>query len=69
MQIIHTLGNHWIVASSIGQKNEVLVFDSLYCDIDAPTKCVIMEIVEQEWTSGRDNLQSKKELKIVAYLL
>ena len=44
LQIIHTRGNHWILASSIGCKNEVLVFGFLYCDIDGPTKCMIMEI-------------------------
>ena len=41
-QIIHTCGNHWILASNIGCcESKVLVYDSLYSCIDAQT----MELV------------------------
>lgn len=37
-QIIHSRGNHWVVASNIGcHAPKVLVYDSLYSCIDAPT--------------------------------
>ena len=39
LQIIHTRGNHWIVASTICcQPGEVKVFDSLYTSVDEATK-------------------------------
>ena len=75
LQIIHTQGNHWIAASSTGCKNDVLVFDSLYCNTDGPINCMIMESfgagvdIRNGHQNGTGNLQSKNELKIVAYLL
>ncbi len=42
VQIVHSHGNHWIVASTINcQQGEVAVFDSLYASIDESTKAVI----------------------------
>ena len=37
LQIIHTRDSHWIVATTIGCTNEVLVFDTLYSTVDKPT--------------------------------
>ena len=35
LQIIHSRGNHWIVASTLGcYKDEVKLFDSLYASVD-----------------------------------
>ena len=45
LQIVHTRGNHWIVASTIECKNEVLIFDSLYLDVDERTKELITEML------------------------
>ena len=43
IQIVHSRGNHWIVASTIKCEDEVLVFDSLYDDLD-DTKGVIQNL-------------------------
>ena len=49
MQIIHSRGNHWIVASSLGcSDNQVNVFDSLYTSVDEDTKSVIFNLFEFE---------------------
>lgn len=37
LQIIHTRGNHWIVATTIGCTDEVLAFDTLYYNVDKMT--------------------------------
>ena len=38
LQVIHSRGNHWIVASTIGcSSGEVMVFNSLYSSIDQTT--------------------------------
>ena len=41
IQIVHTHGNHWIVATSDGLTNKVSVYDSLYSTIDTSTKELI----------------------------
>ena len=45
LQIIHARGNHWIVASTIGCTTKLLVFDSLYCDIDKPTRELLSQLI------------------------
>jgi hypothetical protein len=35
VQIMHSRGNHWIVANN--NENEVVVYDSLYDSVDAET--------------------------------
>ena len=40
LQIIHSRGDHWIVASTVSSK-DVLVFDSVYCQLDSATKDII----------------------------
>ena len=45
LQIVHSRGNHWIVAStlvSFGPK--VMVYDSVYQNIDSGTECVIKNL-------------------------
>ena len=42
LQIIHTRGSHWIVATTIGCTDEVLVFDTLYSTVDKLTKELIL---------------------------
>ena len=45
VQVLHTRGNHWIVASTIGcSVGEVNVFDSLYSSIDAATLKLLKQI-------------------------
>ena len=52
LQIIHTRGNHWIVASTIGcQPGEVKIFDSLYKSIDLATMTLISTIFGNEITT------------------
>lgn len=49
VQIIHSRGNHWIVASSLGcSDNQVNVFDSLYTSVDDDTKSVVFNLFEFE---------------------
>jgi hypothetical protein len=45
VQVLHTRGNHWIVASTIGcSVDEVNVFDSLYSSIDAATLNLLKQL-------------------------
>ena len=45
VQIFHCRGNHWVTVSTLGcDTNEVMVYDSLYTDIDIATKCSIQEV-------------------------
>ena len=44
LQIIHTRGNHWIIATTIGCTDEVLVFDTLYSNVDKLTNELIMKM-------------------------
>ena len=44
LQIIHTRGNHWIVATTIGCTDEVVVFDTLYSTVDKLTEELILRI-------------------------
>jgi hypothetical protein len=43
IQIVHSRGDHWIVASSIhAAGNEVLVYDSIYPELDSTTNSIIL---------------------------
>ena len=44
IQIVHSRGNHWLVASTIKCEDEVLVFDSLYADLDDDTRNIIQNL-------------------------
>lgn len=45
IQIVHSRGDHWIVASTIlATENEVKVYDSLYRTIDRNTRAIIKNI-------------------------
>jgi Ulp1 family protease len=45
VQVLHTRGNHWIVASTIGcSVGEVNVFDSLYSSVDAATLNLLKQL-------------------------
>ena len=50
IQIVHSHGNHWIVASTIRceDDHEVWVFDSLYDDLDDDTKSIIQNLFSCE---------------------
>ena len=38
VQVLHSRGNHWIVASTVGcSAGEVIIFDSLYSSVDPAT--------------------------------
>ena len=48
LQVIHSRGNHWIVASMIGcSSGEVMVFDSLYSSTDQTTMKLILHLFGQ----------------------
>ena len=54
-QIIHTRGNHWIVASNLrGSNCEVQPFDSLYTPVHKDTQKVILNLFE---SNGKVNLK------------
>ena len=54
-QIIHTRGNHWIVASNLrGSNCEVQTFDSLYTPVHKDTQKVILNLFE---SNGKVNLK------------
>lgn len=44
LQVIHSRGNHWIVASTVGCTGEVPVYDSLYSTLDTATRDVIANL-------------------------
>ena len=45
IQIVHSRGDHWIVASSIhAAGNEVLLYDSVYQTLDATTNSIIVNL-------------------------
>lgn len=49
LQVIHSHKNHWIVASTVhDESNKVMVYNSLYNDIDADTKGVICNLFGAE---------------------
>ena len=46
LQVIHSHGNHWITASTVHDKesNKVMIYDSLYDNIDAGTQGIIYDV-------------------------
>ena len=44
IQIIHSHGNHWLVASTMKCEDEVLVFDPLHDDLDDDTRNIIQNL-------------------------
>ena len=47
LQVIHSRGNHWILASNIGCGNgEVSVYDSVYSSVDKATMAIITHLFQ-----------------------
>ena len=47
LQVIHSRGNHWILASNIGTGNgEVSVYDSIYSSVDKATMAIITDLFQ-----------------------
>jgi len=46
LQVVHCHGNHWILASTVhdDSSDRVMIYDSLYCNIDAETLTVICRL-------------------------
>ena len=46
LQVIHSRGNHWIIASTVHDEgpNKVMIYDSLYDNIDAGTRSIISDL-------------------------
>ena len=46
LQVIHSRGNHWIIASTVHDEgpDKVMIYDSLYDNIDAGTCAVICDL-------------------------
>ena len=69
LQIIHTLGNYWIVASTIGfRPGKVKIFHSLYKSIDFAKMSLIPTIFGSEITTIHLE-DSNKAVVIVAFSL
>ena len=48
LQIVHSRGDHWIAASTIlSASQKVMVYDSVYVDIDSETEAVILNLFGQ----------------------
>ena len=59
LQIIHSRGDHWIVASNIGCKNGVVnVYDSVYRSVDKATRAVITNLFQ---SSAVKIIESQKQ--------
>ena len=58
VQIIHTCGNHWIVASTLGSStSDIQIFDSLYSSVDKETQSIILNLFER---NGQPKLTMSK---------
>ena len=54
VQIIHTRGSHWIVASTLeSSKCEIKIFDSLYTSVHKDTQNIILSLLE---TNGKPRI-------------
>ena len=55
VQIVHTQGNHMIVASSLRcSESEIEIFDSLYTSVDNDTQSLLLSLFE---TNGRPSIK------------
>ena len=63
LQIIHTRGNHWIVASTIGFTTNVMVFDTLYSDMDKPTRELLRQLFGADVEITLENAPRQQGLK------
>ena len=63
LQITHTQDNHWIVASTIGCTTKVLVFNSLYCDIDKPTREFLSQLIGANVEIKLENAPKQRGIK------
>ena len=47
-QILHVRGNHWVVISNLMcPENEIKLYDTVYSNIDQPTKALLIEIFNE----------------------
>lgn len=44
LQIVHTRGSHWIVATTVGSSSKIFVYDTLYSDVTLDTKQLITKM-------------------------
>ena len=44
LQIVHTRGNHWIVAARDGSSSKIFVYDTLFSDVSLDTKQLITKM-------------------------
>ena len=59
MQIIHSLGNHWIVATNIGCAPKFQVFDTLYSSVDKATTKFLTNLFGPSIIQMRDRMELK----------
>ena len=72
IQIIHSHGNHWIVASTLlSEKEYVNIYDSLYDSLDEDTVKSVKFLFKDESIKVQMTIKFKNnvEVMIVAYLL
>ncbi len=61
IQVIHTRGDHWIVACSVGcADGEVNVYDSVYSKVDGATQQVILNLFHPRTTIKVVNAQKQE---------
>ena len=63
LQIMHcATWHHWIVTTTIGSKeNEIIVFDSIFCNVDEETKKLICHLFQYPSTKKIRVIKSQKQ--------
>ena len=63
LQIMHCASrHHWIVTTTIGSKeNEIIVFDSIFCNVDEETKKLIFHLFQYSSTKKIRVIKSQKQ--------
>ena len=62
VQILHVCGDHWVVISNLlCPENEIRFYDTVYSDIDQPTKGLLTEMFNEGFqVTVDDQLQKQK---------
>ena len=71
VQILHVCGNHWVVVSNLMcPENEIKLYDTVYSNIDQPTKALLIEIFnEAVQITMDDHLQKQNEDRDCGFFL
>ena len=62
VQILHVRGDHWVVVSNLlCPENEIRFYDTVYSDIDEPTKALLVEMFNEGFQVTVDDQLQKQE--------